>query len=202
MQLDEESLANETKKVDTFGEQYIFSIQDLSGEEFQAKFRTKTHMRVLMHSVAQRMQLSPEQVAQVKFTFNNTEINGQDTAEGLGMQDQDVIVLKGELMEKRAARKQAATARERSKAKLAAIADSAKDRESSESARKKIEKNRRLQNVKHEEDLRRHFRDNHMVHLNFTERQGNSVRLGFQCTICWCGLNKCTAQACLKDCRQ
>merc|ERR550532_3515953 len=99
LQLDEERKSNETKKVEKFGEQYTFTIQELSGEEFQVKFRTKTHMRVLMQSVFQRLQLSPEEVAQVKLTFNNTEITSYDTPESIGMHDQDVIMLKGELME-------------------------------------------------------------------------------------------------------
>merc|ERR1719510_2278126 len=180
LQLNDERKSNETKKVEKFGEQYTFTIQDLSGEEFQVKFRTKTHMRVLMQSVYQRLMISPEDVAKVAFTFNNTEITSYNTAEELGMQDQDVIVLKGVLMEKQAQRKQAAKEREMAKAHLAAVADSAKNRERILSARKKVEKQRRLQNTKNDEAKRKHFRENNMVHLNLTDGHGKSVILGFK----------------------
>merc|ERR1719510_1475624 len=180
LQLNDERKSNETKKVEKFGEQYTFTIQDLSGEEFQVKFRTRTHMRVLMQSMYQPLMISPEDVAKVTFTFNNTEILSHNTAEELGMHDQDVIVLKGALMEKRAQRKQAAKKRERAKAHLAAVADSAKNRERILSARRKIEKQHRLQSVEDEETLRKHFKETNMIHLNLTDGHGKSVRLGFR----------------------
>merc|ERR1719323_2119134 len=163
------SAEEEEKKVEKFGPQYVFILRDLAGEESLVKFRTKTHMRVLMQSIFQRMLLSPEEAAKVTFKYGSHEILSHDTPDQLGMKDHDVIMMQGEFMEKKLARKQAANKRSRAIAKLAAKADFAKNRQRLLDARQSIKQAHRRQAVKDDEALRKHFRDTDMIHLNFRD---------------------------------
>jgi len=170
----------EAKKIEKFGPQYVFVLREMTGDESLVKFRAKTHMRVLMQSIFQRMLLSPEQAGQMKFMFGKHEITSYDTPEQLGMKDHDVIMLQGQLMEKKLAQKQEATKRTRAISQLAAKADWNKNRQRILDARQRIAKENHQKAVEAQEVLAAHFRENHMIHLNFTDGHGKSVRLGFQ----------------------
>eukprot|EP00420_Gonyaulax_spinifera_P015881 CAMPEP_0197910016 /NCGR_PEP_ID=MMETSP1439-20131203/70074_1 /TAXON_ID=66791 /ORGANISM="Gonyaulax spinifera, Strain CCMP409" /LENGTH=363 /DNA_ID=CAMNT_0043531633 /DNA_START=55 /DNA_END=1146 /DNA_ORIENTATION=+ len=175
-----ERQAVEDRKISKFGEQWTFSVQDLLEKEFLVKFRSKTHLRVLMNSITQHLELSAEEAAKVKFVFNGQELMSSDTPELVGMKDKSVIHLEGEAMEELKRQEESRAKRNRMKAHLQAKADVARNQEHLAHARKQIATERREVELRQAEATYRHFKEQNMVHLRFNDERGHEVRLGFK----------------------
>jgi len=167
-------------KRDKYGEQFLFTVRDLAGNEYPVRFRTKTHLRVLMNSVTQRYMLTPQESATVHFMVGDKEMKSFDTAEGLGMQNHDVILLTGTAMEKRRDIQEAQAKQDRMKSHLQSKADTARVQQRLQQARQRIQKERKNAEKRQEENTQRRFKEQNLVHLKFNDERGGEVRLGFK----------------------
>jgi len=94
--LEREELMDELRRA-KYGDDMHLVVRDLYGRELDIKFRSLTRLNVLMVTACKRLALRRNETT---FMHQDRQIHPDDTPQSFGLEDQDVIEVRSELLDK------------------------------------------------------------------------------------------------------